>query len=103
MWLKVHPSVEVVTRKRSKTYANGITEGAPAAVQVADRWHLSKNLLEALEKLLKQQPQQKLQRTGQRFCRAFTIGDDKTMRRYPKDSFVPFSKILDAARHEIEK
>jgi transposase len=71
-WLKVHPSVEVVTRDRSKTYANGITEGAPAAVQVADRWHLLKNLREALEKLLKRQLQQKRPRPMQRFCPPIT-------------------------------
>lgn len=35
-WLKAHPSINIVTRDRSKTYANGIIEGAPAvSVQVA--------------------------------------------------------------------
>jgi transposase len=52
-WLKAHPGIEVVTRDRSKTYACAITEGAPSAVQVADRWHLLKNLREALEQVLK--------------------------------------------------
>ena len=52
-WLKAHPGIEVVTRDRSKTYASGITEGAPKAVQVADRWHLLKNQREALEQILK--------------------------------------------------
>jgi len=67
-WLNAHPGIEIVSRDRSRTYANGITEGAPAAVQVADRWHLLKNLREALEKLLKRQLQQKRQRPSQRFC-----------------------------------
>jgi hypothetical protein len=58
-WFKAHPGIEIVTRDRSKTYASAITEGAPVAVQVADRWHLLKNLREALEKLLKRQLQQK--------------------------------------------
>jgi transposase len=52
-WLRTHPGIEIVTRDRSKTYASGITEGAPSAVQVADRWHLLKNLREALEQALK--------------------------------------------------
>jgi transposase len=52
-WLKAHPGVEVVSRDRSPTYASGITEGAPAAVQVADRFHLLMNVREALEKVVK--------------------------------------------------
>jgi transposase len=52
-WLKAHPGIEVVTRDRYRAYARGITEGAPVAIQVADRWHLLKNLREALEQLLK--------------------------------------------------
>jgi transposase len=54
-WLKAHPGVEVVTRDRSRAYAEGISIGAPDAVQIADRWHLIKNLSEALEKLLTRQ------------------------------------------------
>jgi transposase len=71
-WLKAHPGIEIVTRDRSKTYACAITEGAPTAVQVADRWHLLNNLRETLEKLLKRQLQQKRQRPVQRFCPSIT-------------------------------
>lgn len=52
-WLKRHPGVEIVTRDRSPSYASGIYEGAPAAVQVADRFHLLMNVREALEKAVK--------------------------------------------------
>lgn len=37
---------------RSTEYQRGVTEGAPHAVQVADRFHLLVNLREALERLL---------------------------------------------------
>lgn len=52
-WLKAHPGVEVVSRDRSPTYASGIYEGAPGALQVADRFHLLMNVREALEKAVK--------------------------------------------------
>jgi transposase len=52
-WLKAHPGVEVVSRDRSPTYAAGINEGAPTALQVADRFHLLLNVREAVEKVVK--------------------------------------------------
>jgi transposase len=51
-WLAAHPTITTVTRDRSGIYADGIRQGAPTAVQVADRWHLVKNLSEALERFL---------------------------------------------------
>jgi transposase len=54
-WLRAHPGVEVVSRDRSPSYASAITEGAPAALQVADRFHLLLNVREALEKVMYRQ------------------------------------------------
>jgi transposase len=51
-WLKRHPGVEVITRDRWAAFAQAATEGAPQARQVADRWHLLRNLREAVERLL---------------------------------------------------
>jgi transposase len=51
-WLKEHPSVELISRDRGTTFADGTTRGAPEALQIADRWHLLHNLGEALEKVL---------------------------------------------------
>jgi len=51
-WLAAHPSVTVVSRDRGQSYAEGTTHGAPGAVQVADRWHLLRNIGDALERLL---------------------------------------------------
>lgn len=51
-WLRCHPGVKIVARDRSLEYARGISDGAPQAIQVADRWHLLVNLREALQRLL---------------------------------------------------
>ena len=53
-WLKRHAEVVTIARDRCGLYADGATLGAPAAEQVADRFHLLLNLSSAVERVLEQ-------------------------------------------------
>ena len=75
-WLENHPGIQVVSRDRYTNYANAITAALPRCIQVADRWHLLKNLCDGLGKLvernhqsLKYAREKELQRTQQAYLK----------------------------------
>jgi transposase len=54
-WLKEHPGIQIISRDRSETFRNASTQGAPDALQVADRFHLVKNIGDTLKQLLERE------------------------------------------------
>ena len=53
-WFKAHPEVSIVARDRADAYASGISQGAPHAIQVANRFHLFDNLADTLEEVFQE-------------------------------------------------
>jgi transposase len=47
-WLRTYPSIRIIARDRAGVYAEGATKGAPQAMQVADRFHLIRNLSDTI-------------------------------------------------------
>jgi len=52
-WLKGHPHIEIVSRDRASSYSSAVNKALPAAIQIADRFHITQNLLDALKETLK--------------------------------------------------
>jgi len=51
-WMSAHPEIDLVSRDRAGDYASAAKASVPQAVQCADRFHILKNLREALEGVL---------------------------------------------------
>jgi transposase len=51
-WLQAHPPVAILVRDRAEAYAVAGRQAAPEALQVADRFHLVRNVGDALKALL---------------------------------------------------
>ena len=50
-WLQAHPEIEIVSRDRWRNYAEAVSSVLPDAIQVADRFHLIRNLVDILKRL----------------------------------------------------
>lgn len=43
-WLKNHPEIDIVTRDRASSYSKAIRTALPSCIQIADKFHIVKNL-----------------------------------------------------------
>lgn len=51
-WLKTYPNLEIISRDGAITYSSVARNAHPSAIQVSDRFHLLKNLSDAVEKYM---------------------------------------------------
>jgi transposase len=51
-WMQAHGEITHVSRDRGSEYASAASRDAPQAIQVVDRFHVAKNLSEAVQELL---------------------------------------------------
>lgn len=51
-WLLLHPEIDVISRDRGGEYAAAARKGAPQAHQIADKFHIVKNLRDGLKELM---------------------------------------------------
>jgi transposase len=76
IWLKNHPGVQLISRDRGGEFARGARQGAPDALQTADRFHVLRNLAGVVEKVRgKASPSVKSHSSGdeaRRFCLPFS-------------------------------
>ena len=71
--LKAYTSATILTRDRSTEYASGMRMGLPGALQVADRWHLIRNVKDMAVRLharLRKLKYVAPQKDGKRFTRS---------------------------------
>lgn len=52
-WLRSYPNLKVISRDGAQTYSSAASNAHPDAVQVSDRFHLLKNLSNAVEKYMR--------------------------------------------------
>jgi transposase len=80
-WLAKHPEVMVVSRDRQGSYAEGTRCAAPEAVQIADRFHLTLNLRQAVEReLAVRRPSCDSLRKAHPFCRLAQVKKKRNAR-----------------------
>ena len=111
-WLRRHPGVEIVARDRAEVYAEGVQQGAPEAMHVLDRWHLLRNLGEALQEAITGQhavirsvartlgdERAAMFRDEQNHARSVTVADRRKQERPPVARGTPSFRVYMRPAH----
>lgn len=54
-WLKNHPEIDIVTRDRASSYSKAIRTALPSCIQIADKFHIVKNLSGRVNEVVRKQ------------------------------------------------
>src|SRR5919109_3741797 len=90
-WLQAHPGVEVYVRDRAEAYAEAARLGAPAACQVADRFHLLHNLADVLTQVFTAHAPELAQLTAQHTADLTPVHDPTCLLAAPEPASVPLA------------
>ena len=90
-WLQAYPGVEVIVRDRSEAYAEAARLGAPAACQVADRFHLLQNLADVLTDVFRAHAPQLARVNTQHLTAPTPVHDPADPATDPRRSTVPLA------------
>jgi transposase len=90
-WLEAHPGVEVYVRDRAEAYAEAARLGAPAACQVADRFHLLHNLADVLTQVFTAHAPALAQLTAQHIADPTPVHDPTCPTAAPEPASVPLA------------
>ncbi len=95
-WMAAHPEIELVSRDRGGDYAAAARKAVPGATQTADRFHLLKNLGEALEGVLARH----LAAQRKRQTEKARVTPPPTSPASPPPHLLPKSVVLSQAKRE---
>jgi transposase len=90
-WLEAHPGVKIYVRDRAEAYAEAARLGAPAACQVADRFHLLQNLADTLTRVFTAHAPALAQLKAQRLAAPTPVNDPTCPTAAPEPSSVPLA------------